>query len=257
MQVIARDFTPTDLRTAASEVGVAGSIAVQARQTIEETRWLLDLAQQHEFLLGVVGWVPMVDDDIGFVLDELSPFGKLRGLRHVVQDEPDDDFILGEAFNRGVHAAIERGYVYDILIFERQLPQAIEFATQHAKGRLVLDHIAKPRISIGELEPWRENLRELARRENVACKLSGVVTEAPWSDWSLESIRPFLDTALEAFGPHRLMFGSDWPVCLLASSYKKWFTTVSEWAAELSDDEQRWLFSETAREVYSIKKTPE
>ncbi len=252
MQALARDFSVDDLRQAAANTGVTGSVVVQARQTLEETEWLLDLAEQHDFLLGVIGWAPLAGNDLPRVIDRYASRQKLKGFRHVVHDEPDDDFILGDEFNRGVSAVIERGYAYDILVFERHLPQAIEFATRHSSGRLVVDHIAKPRIAVAEVEPWRQNLRELARRENVTCKLSGVVSEAAWDDWTLDSIRPYLDSVLEAFGPSRLMFGSDWPVCLLACTYQRWFETISEWAAPLADSERTWLFAQTVRLTYRL-----
>ncbi len=252
MREIARDFTVADIVEAAGSVGVTGTVVVQARQTLKETNWLLDLATQYDFLVGVVGWVPLADDDLPRVLDELAEQAKLKGVRHVVHDEPGDDFILGDAFNQGVATAVDRGYVYDILIFHRHLPQTIEFVKRHPDAQLVVDHIAKPAIAAGEMEPWATQIRELAEFDNVACKVSGVATEAKWDDWSFDSVRPYLDTVLDAFGPRRLMYGSDWPVCLLASSYERWIETVREWAAPLTEDEQQWLFHRTARQVYRL-----
>lgn len=253
MSVIARDFVTEDLTTAAKSLGVVGSVAVQARQVVEETAALLAYADANDFLLGVVGWVPMVADDLDNTLDKFDGHAKLKGYRHVVQDEPDNDFILGEAFNRGVTKILKRDLVYDILIFERQLGPSIEFVDRHPGGRFVLDHIAKPRIAAGEIEPWKKNLTELALRENVTCKISGIVTEAEWATWSLDSIRPYLDSALEAFGPSRLMFGSDWPVCLLATEYERWLATMQEWAAPLSETEREALFSGTAIQAYNLE----
>ncbi len=252
MSTIARDFTMDDLMAAAKPLGVVGSVAVQARQTVQETRDLLAVAKERDDLLGVVGWVPLASDDIEGTLEEFADEAKLKGYRHVVQDEPDNDFILGEAFNRGVEQVIARDLVYDILIFERQLGPSVEFVDRHPNGRFVLDHIAKPKIEAKEIEPWAANLREIAKRENVACKISGIVTEDDWATWSLDTIGPYLDIALEAFGPGRLMFGSDWPVALLATEYKRWFETVQAWAGELSYDEQKAFYAGNAIAAYRL-----
>jgi L-fuconolactonase len=253
MDVLARDFTAADLRATATKCGVAGSIAVQARQTIAETEQLLDIAEADNFVRGVVGWAPLVDPAVSEVLDRWTARSKLKGLRHVVQDEPDDAFLLRDDFNRGVAEALRRGLTYDILIFAKHLPAAADFVDRHPNGRFVLDHIAKPRIAAGEIEPWRTQMIELARRPNVSCKISGVVTEADWQTWSTESIRPYLDAALEAFGPTRLMYGSDWPVCLLASSYERWVEVVRQWASRLSPTEQASFFHGAAEMAYQLE----
>jgi L-fuconolactonase len=253
MSVLARDFVVEDLRATASKCGVTGSIAVQARQSTAETEWLLDAADADDFIRGVVGWAPLIDADVGQTLDGLAGRSKLRGLRHVVQDEPDDAFLLRDDFNRGVTEITRRDLTYDILIFARQLPAAIEFVDRHPGGRFVLDHIAKPRIAAGEIEPWRAQLAELALRPNVACKISGVVTEADWTSWTAESIRPYLDAALEAFGPARLMYGSDWPVCLLAAEYERWVQVVTDWASRLSPTEQASFFHGAAETAYRLE----
>jgi L-fuconolactonase len=250
--VLTRDFGPADILDVARPVGVVGSIVVQARQSLKETRCLLDLANRHDFLLGVVGWVPLISPEIEQTLDVFADEKYLKGLRHVVQDEPDSDFILGDDFNRGISAAIARGLRYDILIFERQLPAAIQFVDRNPNGRLVLDHIAKPRIASRAIEPWRTHIRELARRPNVVCKLSGIVTEAGANNLSMQSLRPYLDTVLEAFGPQRLMFGSDWPVCLLACEYKRWLAIAQEWSADLSQTDRQSIFCKTAAATYQL-----
>ena len=205
------------------DAGVDGSVVVQARQSVEETRWLLEVAAEDEAIRGVVGWLPLASAELPALLREFAGGGKLKGVRHVVQDEPDDDFILRDDFNRGVAALLDTGLVYDILIYERHLPQAAGFVERHPKQVCVLDHLAKPRIKERILEPWRENLSRLAEHDNVFCKLSGLVTEADWGAWTLDGLRPYLDAALEAFGAERLMAGSDWPVCLLASGYGQWW----------------------------------
>lgn len=254
MERIARDFTAEDLRAVAEPYGVVGSIAVQARQTLGETTDLLRIANGSDFVRGVVGWLPLREERLSGLLDELAAEPKLKGLRHVVQDEPDDDFLLLDDFNRGVAESLSRGLTYDILIFERQLPAAVAFADRHPDGRLVVDHLAKPGIAAGaEIGPWKEKLTELAKRPNVSCKLSGVVTEADWKTWTAESLRPYFDAALEAFGPGRLMYGSDWPVCLLASEYDRWFKVVNEWAASLSPSEQQAFYYQNTIDAYQLQ----
>lgn len=254
MSAIARDFGPAHLAAAAGEVGVDGVVSVQARQTLAETDWLLDLADRHELILGVVGWAPLADDGVADVLAGLATRPKLKAVRHVVQDEPDPQFLEGTAFNHGVGLLEQHNLAYDLLVFERQLPQAIAFVDRHPNARFVLDHIAKPRIKAGELSPWRENLTQLAERPNVCCKVSGMVTEADLANWTAEGLRPYFDAALQAFGPDRLMFGSDWPVCLLASGYAEWFQTVASWASELSESERRGLFGGNAARAYQLQE---
>ena len=253
MAALRRDFLPEHLKAEIASIGIDGVISVQARQTIGETEWLLSLADGNDFIKGVVGWVPLADAGVREVIAKFAANPKLRAVRHVVQDEPDDRFILGADFNRGVSVLKEFGLVYDILIFERQLAPSIEFVDRHPQQIFVLDHIAKPRIGEGAIEPWRTNIRELARRQNVFCKVSGMVTEADWKTWSEEQLRPYFDAVLEAFGPKRLMFGTDWPVCLAASGYARWHDLVRKFAADLSADEQEWLFGKTAVKAYGLK----
>jgi L-fuconolactonase len=252
MERIARDFSPADLRDAAGCCEISGSIAVQACQSISETDWLLTQAEASSFIRGVVGWAPIACADFASALERLTTHKKLKGLRHVIQAEPDEQFILRDDFNRGIKALAPTGLVYDILIYERHLPATVQFVDRHPDQIFVLDHIAKPRIKERLLEPWRANIRELARRDNVYCKLSGMVTEADWNHWSVPDLRPYAETVLEAFGPQRLMFGSDWPVCLLACDYGKWFATAQHLASQLSASEQDQLFGGVAAKVYSL-----
>jgi L-fuconolactonase len=252
MALIARDFLPQDLQQVLTSSGMQGSVAVQARQTIEETQFLLNLAQEFPFIRGVVGWAPIARPEFPQVLERFHDSQKLKGFRHVVQDEPDDAFLLRPDFNAGIALFKRYGLVYDILIFERQLPAAISFVDRHAVQVFVLDHIAKPRIRDRLLEPWRTNIRELARRENVFCKLSGMVTEAHWTQWSLPDLLPYFEIVLDAFGPKRLMAGSDWPVCLLATTYQIWFSTLREFISRLSSAEQEMILGGVASEVYSL-----
>ncbi|MEO6739500.1 MAG: amidohydrolase family protein [Chthoniobacteraceae bacterium] len=253
MAALRRDFLPEDLRQEIAHADIDGVVTVQARQTVEETRWLLELAAQHSFIKGVVGWVPLAEAGVQKELERFAPQPKLRAVRHVVQAEPDDRFILGADFNRGIALLKQFGLVYDILILERHLAPALEFVDRHPQQVFVLDHIAKPRIKDGALEPWRANIRDIARRQNVFCKVSGMVTEADWKTWSEEQMRPYFDVVLEAFGPKRLMFGTDWPVCLAASGYSRWVELVRKFSARLSADEQDCLFGKTAVQAYGLK----
>jgi L-fuconolactonase len=252
MAVLQRDFLPVELEREMGGAGVAGSVAVQARQSVEETRWLLECAEKSAAIRGVVGWLPIAALNFTEILAEFRRFKALKGLRHVIQDEPYDDFILGERFNAGVAALKGTGLVYDILIHERHLPQAAEFVARHPDQVFVLDHLAKPEIRAGELEPWKRNLATLASHKNVYCKVSGMVTEANWTRWSLDDLRPYLDAALEAFGPERLMAGSDWPVCLVSSGYERWWETLREWAECLDEAGRDAFFGETAKRVYRL-----
>ena len=252
-----RDFVPQDLAAELAAAGVDGVVSVQARQSLVETGWLLDLAACHDFIRGIVGWAPLVAPDLETHLDRLAVHpaaiaGKLRAFRHVLQGEADDAYMLREDFNRGIRALTRRGLAYDILIFERHLPNAVAFVDRHPDQVFVVDHIAKPRIGAGELEPWAKNLRELARRPNVACKLSGMVTEADVRRWSPEQLRPYFNVALEAFGPGRLLFGSDWPVCLAGVGYSAWKSTVESALATLSPAERVAVFGDNARRIYCL-----
>jgi L-fuconolactonase len=251
MSRIRRDFLPADLRREITVAGVDGVISVQARQTIQETRRLLDLAAAHEWIKGVVGWVPLIADDVRPVLSELAASPKLRAVRHVLQGEP-DDFMLRDDFNRGIASLRALDLRYDLLIFEHQLPTAIQLVDRHPNQLFILDHIAKPKIRRRELSPWRENIRPLAERQHVYCKLSGMVTEAEWEQWTIDDLRPYVDVVLDAFGPRRLMFGSDWPVCLIASEYRRWVDAVRGMTSALSETEQRRIFGETAVEAYAL-----
>ena len=252
MSTLRQDFLPDDLRKEIETVGIEGVVSVQARQTPEETNWLLDLADENEFIRGVVGWAPLVSSDVRRELDRVAERPKLKGIRHIVQDEPDERFILRDDFNAGVDALRDYGLVYDILIYERHLPHAIEFVDRHPEQVFVLDHLAKPRAKDHKLEPWRTNIRGIAERENVFCKLSGLVTEADWKDWTERQLSVYLETVLDAFDPRRVMFGSDWPVCLLASTYARWHDLVSRFCEKLSADEQARVLGGTAVEAYRL-----
>ncbi|MFN0128125.1 MAG: amidohydrolase family protein [Verrucomicrobiales bacterium] len=253
MTALRRDFLPDNLKRELDHADIHGVVSVQARQTVGETEWLLSLAEQHHFIKGVVGWVPLAHAGVRSVIEGFAPNPKLKAIRHVVQGEPDDRFILGADFNRGISLLKDFGLAYDILIFERHLPPSIEFVDRHPKQVFVLDHVAKPRIKDNAIEPWRKNMKEMARRENVYCKVSGMVTEADYKKWSEEQLRPYFDVVLEAFGPKRLMFGTDWPVCLVAASYVRWVELVHRFADKLSAAEREWLFGKTAMQAYKLE----
>jgi L-fuconolactonase len=252
LRVLRRDFLPAQLRAEIASVGVAGVVAVQARQNLSETGWLLDLADQHDFIKGVVGWVELIAPEVGIELAHFSVKPKLKSVRHVVQGEPDDNFILRDDFNRGIRELKRFGLAYDLLIFARHLPQTIQFVDAHPHQVFILDHIAKPRVKDGQFEPWNKNIRALAQRQNVYCKVSGMVTEADQATWTAAQLQPYFETVLEAFGPRRLMFGSDWPVCLVACGYARWHQLVAGWIAKLAPDEQARVLGGTAVEAYKL-----
>ncbi len=252
MATLRRDFLPVDLEKELQSSGVQGAVTVQARQSLAETEWLLALAADADYIRGVVGWAPIASERFPAELDRLREHPKLKGLRHIIQGEPDDNYINRPDFDRGIAALQGSGLVYEILIFARHLPAAIEFVDRHPHQVFVLDHIAKPRIRDKVLEPWRQNISELARRPNVYCKLSGLVTEADWTSWSEDQLRIYLEVVLAAFGPERLMAGSDWPVCLLATSYGGWFDTVDRCIESLSEAERNRIRGGTAVEVYAL-----
>ena len=253
MHVLRRDFLPPDLAPLLAANGFDGSMAVQARQTLDETNWLLDLADDYPFILGVVGWVnlcsPRVADDLAALTDRR----KLVGIRHIVQGEPDDEFLLRPDFCRGVARLEGFGLAYDILIFPGHLPVAVEFARRFPRQRFVLDHLAKPSVRTGELAGWARDLRDLAALDNVSCKLSGMVTEADWSDWTSAGIEPCLDTAMEMFGAERLMIGSDWPVCTLAADYTRTMTLVIDYVGRLSDSERDLVLGLNAQRFWRLE----
>jgi L-fuconolactonase len=252
MAVLKRDFLPEDLAPLLRERNYAGCVAVQAEQAVSETRWLLSLADQNDFIKGVVGWVDLRDPDVASVLAELVRHPRFRGVRHIVQGEP-DDFMLGEEFQRGIAALAPFGLTYDILIYPRQLPAAIELCQRFPQQSFVLDHIAKPDMKAGTREPWATQLRALAAAHpTLTCKLSGLVTEADWAGWKLTDIHPFLDTVLEAFGTQRLMIGSDWPVCTLAADYHRTMGLVEEYLARVPPAAREAILGGTAAAFYGL-----
>jgi L-fuconolactonase len=253
MAILRNDFLPASLQQAIAGTGVDGVVTVQARRSMTETEWLLDLARQHPLIKGVVGWVPLKDPAVGEILDRLAENPLFRGVREVIQGEPDTEFLDCPAFHRGVRELTSRGIPYDLLIFHYQLSGAIKFVDAHPNQRFVVDHIAKPEIRNASNHAWAYNLKELAKRPNVFCKFSGVTTEVRELSWDISLIRPCFETAIEAFGVTRLMFGSDWPVCLLRTTYTRWMVALKELAANLSDHERMAFFSRTVRNAYNLK----
>ena len=253
MRMLRRDFLPSHLLSETQSTHVNGVISVQARQSVEETSWLLSLAANHDWVLGVIGWLPLANPGIRVTMAKFQHEGKLCGLRHVVQDEHDDGFLDRAEFNNGIQAMKEFGWTYDLLIYARQIPFAIPFVDRHPDQVFVLDHIAKPTIQSSVYDAaWDRDLNELAKRPNIYCKFSGVVTEVRDDGWSLPQIQRYWDTAINAFGSERLMFGTDWPVCLLKTSYAEWVAAVSELASKLSETEQVKFWSQNATKAYCL-----
>jgi L-fuconolactonase len=253
MAVLRRDFLPEDLEQAMSGAGVTGCISVQATQTVEETQWLLALAGKHPFIRGVVGWVPLRDPGLGQILDRFAGDPSFCGVREILQGSPEWEYFDSTEFHRGLHELTERGIPYDLLIFQSQLPIATRLVDAHPGQLFILDHLAKPEIGEVFPEAWGEGIAELSKRPNVLCKFSGLATEVRGREWSVDLLRPYFEIVLEAFGADRLLFGSDWPVCLLRSGYAHWVAAVKELAASLSTSEQAAIFSDTARRAYSLK----
>jgi L-fuconolactonase len=245
-----RSWLPDDLAALQQPLGFDGSIAVQARQVVEESDWLLGLADKHANVKGVVGWVDLRSDRVEADLERLARHPKFVGVRHVVQEEPDDAFMLGQDFQRGISKLAAYGLTYDILIYPKQLAAALRLAENFPEQPFVLDHIAKPFIKAGLIEPWAMQLRQLAKLPNVHCKVSGMLTEADHQAWRAEQFRPYLDTVFEAFGPARLMYGSDWPVCLFAGSYEQAYRLVDDYARGLTDQQRVGLFGGNAAAFY-------
>jgi len=251
MAVLKQDFLPEDLAPLLKRRGYDGCVAVQAEMAVSETHWLLDLADQHPFIRGVVGWVDLCAPDVATTLAPLAGRKKLRGIRHIVQAEP-DDFMLRPDFQRGIAALAPLDLTYDILVYHRQLPAALALVERFPRQRFVVDHVAKPDIKAGLRHPWAPHMRALAGYPNVFCKASGMVTEADWHLWSPAQLEYYLDVALEAFGPDRIMIGSDWPVCTLAADHDRTMAVVEEYVARLPARASEAVLGGTAARFYGI-----
>ncbi len=251
--VLKRDFLPDDLAPELRKAGLDGTVAVQARQTVEESRWLLNLADHYPIIKGVVGWVDLQFPDCEKELTELARHPKFRGVRHVVQDEPDDRFMLKQSFLDGLARLEEFKLTYDLLIYPKQLPAAIEVVKRFPRQPFVVDHIAKPLIREGKITPWNDQMKELGRCPNVWCKVSGMLTEAKLKQWKASEFKPYLDVVFEAFGQDRLMYGSDWPVCLLSGTYAEVFDLVSSYLNPMSLEAREKVLGGNAAKFYGLK----
>jgi len=254
MAALRRDFLPADLKPELERSGFQGCVAVQARQTLGETRWLLELAEQAPFILGVVGWVDLRSPRLRFELESLADNSKLVGVRHIVQSEPDERFLLQPDFLRSIAMLEEFDLAYDILIYAKHLPGAAEFVARFPRQRFVLDHLAKPPIKSGAIDVWTHGIRELAAFPNVYCKVSGLVTEADWQAWKPEDFRPYLDAAFECFGPSRLMIGSDWPVCTVTAPYSRVMNLVKDYVGNYAAKERDAVLGENAATFWRLKR---
>ncbi len=253
MAVIRRDFLPSDLEKVYRDTGVDGCVAVQADQTRVETDFLLDLASKNNFIKGVVGWVDLRADNLEGLLEHYKEHELLKGFRHVVQGEPDHNFLLRPNFLKGISTLEKYNYTYDILVFPHQLGAVLEFVNQFPNHKFVIDHIAKPYIKDGFYDGWASLMKDIATHENVYCKLSGMITEADYTTWTPTQIHPYMNLVLESFGSKRTMFGSDWPVCLVAGNYKRVKELVTEFIAAMSSTEQDAIMGGNAIEFYSLK----
>lgn len=251
MHVIRRDFLPADLYQVLSANGVDGCVAVQAEQTEAETQRLIDFAGTHSFIKGVVGWTDLRSNSLEERLEHYSSFPIVKGFRYVLQGEA-PAFMLDLAFVEGLKSLHAHGFAYDILVFPQHLSAVLQLLDQCPDHRFVIDHIAKPMISKKVIDEWAVNMKSIAAHPNVYCKVSGMVTEADWSNWTPADIAPYLNVVVDAFGMERLMFGSDWPVCLVASSYERWMGVLSDYFKNFSERDQASFFGENAIRFYQL-----
>ena len=246
------DYLPDDLTPLMAETGIDGTVAVQARQNLRETEFLLELADGYDYIRGVVGWVDLRAPDVAAQLERFAPHPRLVGVRHIVHDEADDRFMLGGSFLEGLAQLKPYNLTYDLLLFPRHLQVAIDVVKRFPEQAFVLDHISKPFIKDAILEPWKSGIRQLASFDNVSCKVSGMVTEAAWKKWTQEDYRPYLDVVFDCFGVDRLMFGSDWPVCTLSGSYSEVVGIVRTYIEALSDEEKTKVMGGNAAAFYGL-----
>jgi L-fuconolactonase len=255
MAALRRDFLPPEAQRELAGARFDACVAVQARQTLEETRWLLALADRYPFIAGVVGWIDLQAAAARAQLEEFAGHPKLAGIRHIVQSEPDDRFMLRPAFLAGLALVEEFDLAYDILIYSRHLKVAAELVDRFPRVRFVLDHLGKPDIRAGAIDAWARDLGALASRPNVHAKVSGLVTEADWTRWTPETLRPYLDVAFECFGAERLMIGSDWPVCTVAGDYRRTLGVVVDYLADRPASERGAVLGGNARRFWGLQVT--
>lgn len=253
MEVLKRDYLPAQLEGHLSDSGISGTVVVQARQIPGETEWLLEMADKFPFIRGVVGWVDLRSENLKAQLEEFEGHQKLVGLRHVIHDEPDDDFMLLPAFLKGMEVLQEYGLTYDLLLFPRHLKKAVQLVRMFPGIRFILDHMSKPPIRSGNIQPWKEDITALAGLPNVWCKVSGMVTEADHRRWKYEDLVPYMEVVLNVFGADRLMVGSDWPVCRLAGAYEAVMAVPFRFFGELSSTEQKKIYMQNAVDCYALE----
>jgi L-fuconolactonase len=252
MEVLKKDFGPEDLEPLLKKCNLDGCVTVQASQSEAENDFLLKIAAGSSIVKGIVGWVNLGSDDVIERLSFYKQFEKIKGFRHVIQDEPDSDFMLQRDFLNGVTALRNFHYTYDILIFTVHLPNTLEFVRRFPDQPFVIDHLAKPQVKNNQYEDWKKGLAAIASFPNVYCKISGMVTEAKWHEWKQEDFKIYLDTVVELFGTGRIMYGSDWPVCLLSSSYEDMYKMVNDYFSSFSQDEQNNFFGLNATKFYRL-----
>jgi len=252
MKVIRKDFMPSDLQNIYTKNNIDGCVAVQADQTLEETDFLLDLSSKNDFIKGVVGWADLRAENIDDVLKHYSQFEKLKGFRHVVQGEADHNFLLRPDFIRGISALEKYNFTYDILVFPHQLGSVLEFVKRFPNQKFVIDHIAKPYIKDDFFDGWATLMTEIAKHKNVCCKVSGMITEADYNTWTQAQLQPYLELVFEAFGTDRMMFGSDWPVCLVAGNYQQVKIIITNFISKFSEVEQQAIMGENAIKFYNL-----
>ena len=252
MAALRRDFLPADLAREMATSGIDRCIAVQARKSLEETDWLLKLADQYSQIAGVVGWVDLQAPDVRDQLERYALNSKLVGIRHIVQSEPDDRFLVRPSFCRGISLLEDLELAYDVLIYPKHLPAAADFISRFKAQRFVIDHLAKPKIRAHEIDEWERRMRVIATFPHVYCKVSGLVTEADWSHWNPHDFRPYLDVVFDCFGPYRIIAGSDWPVCTVAASYASTVGILTDYLATRSDQERVAVMGGNAERFWNL-----
>lgn len=252
MKDLQKDYLPEHLQTTLKRNGVDAIIAVQADQSELDTHFMVEMAKTHAFIKGVVGWTDLKSEDLEKRLEYFSQYSIIKGWRHIVQGEP-DGFLADPQFRRAMPLLQQYNYTYDVLVYERQLPQAVDFVQAFPENKFILDHAGKPDIRSAEITAWEKNIRTIATHPNVYCKLSGLFTEAKWKQWSAAEFYPYLDILFDAFGSNRLLWGSDWPVMLLSGIYVQWKSLVEKYMEKHTEEEREAVFGETAVEVYGIR----
>jgi len=253
MRELQRNFLPSHLNKEFKKNGIDFCVSVQARQTLQETKWLLELAQNNSFIKGIVGWVDLKSNSVEKDLEQFAAYKNFKGVRHVLQDEDDDRYMLQPDFKQGLRKLEKYGLTYDILIYPRQIKYACALVSELPQQKFIVDHMAKPLIKEGKIEAWKKDMQELAKADNVFCKLSGMVTEANWNSWKQEDFVPYMETLLEIFGPNRLLFGSDWPVCTVSAKYEQVLGIVTNFISFLSPVEQAHIMGQNAIDFYNLE----